>query len=170
LLRHLSHLWSSFGPREWARGGVLRLSSLLALALLAVASGAAARPMAGPGGGLVKHKVGAQFAYLELGLVKSVGNCSWTVGIVFGNAAGAGQYLIQFNDPFQGGPVNKVITKAGFQDSLIPKSNLPGGSHFLAVTGGAYSPPCGRMNFAGERQRFQKGAQAWALFPPGYKR
>ena len=169
LLRHLSHLRAPFVPRERLRGGVLGLSSVLALALLAVVSGAAARPMAGPGGGLVKQKVGAYFVYLELGLVKSVGNCSWTVGIVFGNASGAGEYMIQFNDPFQGGPVNKVITPAEFQDSLIPKSNLPGGSHFLAVTGGAYSPPCGRMNFAGERQRFQKGAQAWGLFSPGYK-
>ena len=142
---------------------MLRLSLLLALALLAPVSGAAARPTAVHGGGLVKHKVAAHFVYLELGLVKSVGNCSWTVGIVFGKVAGAGSYLIQFNDPFQGGLVSKTLTPAEFQDSLIPKSNLPNGSHFLDVTGGAYSPPCGRMNFSGERQRFHKGAHAWGL-------
>jgi hypothetical protein len=138
----------------------LRVVATLALVLIAAV---AAGQSAGASGGSLR-RVGAHFAYLETGL--SDGACHWTVGVEFGSVPGATSYLVKYWDGFFGKLASTPLTAAQFQDSLVPKGKLATGWHFLDITGGAYSPPCGRMDFSGEMKRFNRGAKAWAVIPP----
>mgnify|MGYP002136637869 CR=1 FL=1 len=58
-----------------------------------------------------------------------------------------------------------TLTPAQFQDKTLRKGQLPAGMHYVAATGGSYSPPtnCHRMDFSGEKTRFNKGAKAWGV-------
>jgi hypothetical protein len=133
--------------------------AVLALVLIAVV--ASAQTASASSGSL--RRVSAHFVFLETGL--SDGACHWTVGVEFDGVRGVKSYQVKYWDGYFGKLASTRLSAAQFQDRLVPKGKLPLGWHFLDVTGGAYSPPCGRMDFSGEKKRFNKGAAAWAVIP-----
>ena len=84
----------------------------------------------------------------------------------FGTAPGAKSYPVTYWDGYIQRVTKVTLTRAQFQDKTLRKGQLPAGMHFVAATGGRYSPPanCHRMDFYGEKSRFNKGAKAWGVF------
>ena len=143
--------------RNWLRAIAGALAGVAVLAATAVASTAAPAVM---------KKVPAKMVFLELGPNKAAGACLWTVGVEFGTAPGAKSYLVTYWDGYYQRVTKVTLTRAQFQDKTLRKGQLPAGMHFVAATGGSYSPPanCHRMDFSGEKSRFNKGAKAWGVF------
>ena len=142
--------------RNWLGAIAVALSGIAVIAGTAVASTAATAST---------KKVPARMVFLELGANKTVGACLWTVGVEFGNAPGAKSYLVTYWDGYYQHLTKVTLTTAQLQDKTLRKGQLPVGMHYVAATGGSYSPPtnCHRMDFSGEKKRFNKGANAWGV-------
>jgi hypothetical protein len=144
------------GPRNWLSATAVALAAMAVMAGTGVASTAATAPM---------KKVPANMVFLELGANKTTGSCLWTIGVEFGTTAGAKSYLVTYWDGYYHRVTTVTLTPAQFQDKTLGKGQLPAGMHYVAATGGSYSPPtnCHRMNFSDEKKRFNQGAKAWGV-------
>ena len=142
--------------RNWLSAIAVALAGMGLMVDTAVASTAATAPM---------KKVPAKMVFLELGASKTTDSCLWTVGVEFGTIPGAKSYLVTYWDGYYQHVTTVNLTPAQFQDKTLRKGQLPAGMHYVGATGGSYTPPtnCHRMDFSGEKKRFNKGAKAWGV-------
>ena len=139
--------------RAARRCPVFVLDASLAVAALTVAAGAATADT-NP-----TKKVPAHFAYLQA----AVGaGCGWSAGLVFPYVKGAIGYRATYWD----GYYSKTETTALASNQFTRNANkaVPKGDYFISITGGNYPGAC-TGDFTGEKRRFDKGAQAWAILP-----
>ncbi len=152
---------------ERPRGGgaLRRLAALVAIA--AVASVAGGGELAGARG-LVQKRTPAHFVF-----VQSADGCHGGAGIVVSPVPGAVSYTVRYWDGYYKQVITGSVTVDQFKQNaagLKGYHGVPSGDLYTGVTGGWGSPPCKRTKgdptYGG---RFSKGAEAWAVFPPGYK-
>lgn len=122
-----------------------------------------ATPGAGAATGSVSRRIPAHFIYMNNSAKDS---CGWGIGIVFPKVAHASGYLVKYWDGYW-----KQLESAAVSQKQVPPNRWSGGSNFMGVTGGTYSPRCEQSagGDATEGGRFSEGAKAWAIFPSGYK-
>ena len=132
---------------------MVRLATVLAAAVFVVT---ATPPVGAAGSQPTVHVSGAHFQYLF-----NAENCAWGIGIEFPEVGGAVSYQITYYDGYYKQMETGTETKA----QLSSNPQVPKGTLYSGITGGASSPPCSGSYDATEGGRFTGTPTVLAFLP-----